>query len=123
MKRDLFFGRLSTEYVVPPEVHLWRNVVDQVLHDFFKCSSKTTKRDRIEAQAWLRADTEDFFEVCTLAALNPTLTKQRIDSIIEYITEDIDALYNTIPEETPWASRVNRIRDSLDSANILPEKE
>ena len=50
MKRDLFFGRLSTEYVVPPEVHLWRNVVDQVLHDFFKCSSKTTKRDRIEAQ-------------------------------------------------------------------------
>lgn len=57
---------------------LWRSVITQALIDAASNSKKRIdKLNRARAIEWLKGDSEDFIEVCTLANMNAAYVRQR----------------------------------------------
>src|SRR3990167_2711958 len=86
MKRPFLLSKIPLRpelYPIEPEVRLWRAVIDQAIQDFVDPHSEgCTKHDRKRAQVWLRANSQDFWEVCYLACLDPLIVVRIIHDTV-----------------------------------------
>ena len=93
MKRPYLFSKLrkpNGSRAVEREINLWRAVIDQALQDFLS-NDKTPEaaRHRQRAAVWLRGHSEDFWEVCYLAHLDPW----EVQTVVAKIVGGRDKLY------------------------------
>jgi|TARA_R110000787_G_scaffold37078_3_gene94441 hypothetical protein len=93
MKRPYLFDKLEIpeeHRVLEPQIRLWRAVLDRQLQDIVsEESTPEAEQFRLNAKVFMRGNSEDFWEVCYLACLEP--------SHVQYITRIVigeDILYD-----------------------------
>lgn len=86
MKRGRWFGNVpvSREHVGLEDcIRLWRAVLDQALEDFlYPEVSYEGVSAKLRAKVWLRGNSRDFLDVCSLAELDPAGVRKRIEEVV-----------------------------------------
>jgi len=71
-----------------PEIGVWKSVILQAVID---ATSRSAKRENIIAKKlalkWLNSKSQDFYDVCMLANLNPYITKIKIKRALENVNQ------------------------------------
>lgn len=77
MDKTFVFSKVPIEAVwhpVEPEIRLWRAVLDQAVRDALNTGPEYCgPKDRRGARIWFKGTSRDFWDVCYLACLEPTL--------------------------------------------------